>query len=111
MKSCGSLPLQTSIAEPFPFQPAPSMVDHRLERWAFEFDRHLVVGGLHDLTLAIERGAIDLELVVAERVFIEPVSMQLLEEARKLRVTARELKKLSTNVGQAAKYQAGSEGS
>ena len=110
MKSCG-LPLQTTIAEPFPFQPAPSMDDHRLERWAFEFDRHLVMRGLEDLTVAIERGAIDLELVVAERVFAEPVSAQLLQAARKLRSTARELKKLRSHVSTAANSPAASKGS
>jgi hypothetical protein len=110
MKNCG-LPLQTTSAEPFPFQPGPSTDDHHLERWAFEFDRYLVVRGLEDLTTAIERGAIDLELVVAERVFGDPLSMQLLEEARRLRSTARELKKLRTNVSQAESYQTGHKGS
>jgi hypothetical protein len=110
MKSCG-LPLQTTIAEPFPFQPAPSTDDHHLERWAFEFDRHLVVRGLEDLTVAIERGAIDLELVAAERVFAEPASAQILQAARKLRLTARELKKLRSHVSTAAHSPAASKGS
>jgi hypothetical protein len=110
MKSCG-LPLQTRIAEPFPFHPAPSTDDHHLERWAFEFDRHLVLRGLEDLATAIERGAIDLELVAAERVFLESVSAQLVQQARKLRSTARELKKLRAQVSTAANSPAASKGS
>ena len=105
MKNGGPLPFgRTAQAGALPPLPTPSTSRHHLERRSFEFDRRLVVHGLDALTAGIGRAAIDLELVAAEGVFDEPVSLELLREARRLRSMTRELKKLRRTVVQVENY-------
>jgi hypothetical protein len=57
----------------------------------FEFDRSNMLLQLRSLRREIEVGAEEMEMVAAERVFREPLSRALANEAGKLQVTAREL--------------------
>lgn len=57
----------------------------------FEFDRSSMLLQLRSLRREIEVGAEEMEMVAAERVFREPLSRALVNEAGKLHVTAKEL--------------------
>jgi deoxyribose-phosphate aldolase len=57
----------------------------------FEFDRSSMLLQLRSLRREIEAGAEEMEMVAAERVFREPLSRALVNEAGKLQVTAKEL--------------------
>jgi hypothetical protein len=78
--------------------------DNHFDVQAFEFDRQLVARSLEGLTAEIDRAAIDIEMVAAEGVFEEQISLELLREARRLQSTAHELKQLRTNARQAKRY-------
>jgi len=99
MKSIGPVRFGAARTERTPLRLVYSRNDNHFNLRAFELDRQLVVRSLKTLTAEIERAAIDLEMVLAESVFDRPVSMELLQEARRLRSMAYELKKLRTNVG------------
>jgi hypothetical protein len=110
MKNGRMLPFDATRISPPRLHLVSSTTEH-LDGWTFEFDRLLVSRSLEALGTEIERVAIDLELVAAERVFGGDVSEQLLEEGCKLRSSVRDLKKLRSSVAQAESYRAGQKGS
>ena len=67
----------------------------------FDIDRSLVLGQLEDLQHAVEEGAMQLEMVAAERVFGKSLSRALTTTAVKLREIGRDLKGLQRSVAQA----------
>jgi hypothetical protein len=83
MKNGRTLPFNKARISPPGLHLVSSHGKHQIDSWKFEFDRLLVSRNLGALSREIERAAIDLALVAAERVFAAEVSEQLLEENRK----------------------------
>src|ERR1700734_284974 len=98
MKNGRTLPFYKARISPPGLHLVSSHSKHQLDSWKFKFDRLLVSRNLGALSNEIERAAIDLALVAAERVFAAEVSAQLLAESRKLRSLVRDLKSLRSSV-------------
>ena len=67
----------------------------------FEFDRSNMVLHLHRTRRAIDAGAEEIEMVSAESVFSKSLSRTLERSARKLRLAAKDLNRLSLLVERA----------
>ena len=67
----------------------------------FEIDRSTVTLQLRNLRRAVDEGAMEMDLVAAERVFGKPVSHALMRIARKLHLIATDLDSLLRLVARA----------
>jgi hypothetical protein len=67
----------------------------------FEIDRSTVTLQLRNLRRAVDEGAMEMDMVAAERVFGKPVSLALVRSARKLHLIATDLDSLLRLVARA----------
>lgn len=67
----------------------------------FEIDRFTIVRQLQNLRRAMEKGAEDMEMVAAERVFVKSLSGALERRARQLHRAAKDLNSLLRSVARA----------
>jgi hypothetical protein len=72
-------------------------------RW-FELDRSAVIGQLSALRRAIANGAMQMEMIAAERIFEEPLSEEIRQKTFALKRFARQLKELEVKVTSASGY-------